>query len=78
MDALGEALRVLQPGGRLLIEEPDTRQVAGKVVALAERFLLMHSRFLSVEDLTAWIARQGLRFVVDRDRRISVRIAVDK
>lgn len=78
MEALGEAVRVLHPGGRLVIEEPDITKLPGKALALAERLFLMHSRFLSADEITTWISRQGLRPVVDREDGISVRIAVDK
>ncbi len=43
-----ELWRVLQPGGRIIIEEPDIRTLAVKLVALAEKLALMRSRFLSV------------------------------
>jgi ubiquinone/menaquinone biosynthesis C-methylase UbiE len=43
----GELWRVLQPGGRLVIEEPDIRTFGVKLVALAEKLALMRSRFLS-------------------------------
>lgn len=42
-----ELWRVLQPGGRIVIEEPDVRTFAVKLVALAEKLALMRSRFLS-------------------------------
>jgi len=44
--ALKELWRVLAPGGLLIIEEPDINHPAVKLVALAERLLLMRSRFV--------------------------------
>jgi ubiquinone/menaquinone biosynthesis C-methylase UbiE len=42
-----ELWRVLKAGGKLVIEEPDIRTFAVKLVALAEKLLLMRSHFLS-------------------------------
>ena len=42
-----ELLRVLAPGGRLVIDEPDIDRIVVKVIALFERLLGMNSRFLS-------------------------------
>lgn len=42
-----ELWRVLAPGGRLVIEEPDVRKMAGKFVAIAEKIALMRSNFLA-------------------------------
>lgn len=53
--ALREMWRVLAPGGRAVIEEPDIRHPAVRGIALGERLLLMRSRFRPAE----WIA-QGL------------------
>ncbi len=44
--ALAEAVRVLRPGGRLLIEEPDVRRRWGRFTACAERWVGFRSRFL--------------------------------
>ena len=49
-----ELWRVLAPGGRIVIEEPDIRVFAVKLIALAEKIALMRSHFLSprqIEDL---------------------------
>ena len=43
----GELWRTLQPGGRLIIEEPDLRAFVVKLLALAEKLALMRSHFLS-------------------------------
>lgn len=42
-----EMLRVLKPGGRIIIKEPDINTFAVKLIALAEKLLLMRSHFLS-------------------------------
>lgn len=42
-----EMFRVLKPGGRIIIEEPDINTFAVKLIALAEKLLLMRSHFLS-------------------------------
>jgi ubiquinone/menaquinone biosynthesis C-methylase UbiE len=42
-----EMLRVLKPGGLLVIEEPDIRTFAVKLIAAGEKLLWMRSHFLS-------------------------------
>lgn len=42
-----EMFRVLRRGGRIVIEEPDIEGFGVKVIALAEKVLLMRSHFLS-------------------------------
>ena len=64
-----EMFRLLKPGGRIIIEEPDIRTFGVKLIALAEKLLLMRSHFLSpqqiaglfkdaqvhTEDSSAWV-----------------------
>jgi ubiquinone/menaquinone biosynthesis C-methylase UbiE len=66
-----EMFRVLKPGGVLVIEEPDIRTFGVKLIAIAEKLLLMRSHFLApdkivelfpdgektikTEDNTAWV-----------------------
>ena len=59
-----ELLRVLAPGGRIVIIEPDIRKLAVKAIAIGEKILLMCSHFLTGEKIAALFtdleARTGL------------------
>lgn len=46
-----EMFRVLKPGGVLVIEEPDIRTFGVKLIALAEKLLLMRSHFLAPDEI---------------------------
>lgn len=46
-----ELWRVLKKGGRVVIEEPDVRQISVKFVAVMEKMALMRSHFLSPQQI---------------------------
>jgi ubiquinone/menaquinone biosynthesis C-methylase UbiE len=46
-----EMFRVLKPGGLLVIEEPDIRTFGVKLIAIAEKLLLMRSHFLVPDEI---------------------------
>jgi len=50
-DSAREMFRVLKPGGVLVIEEPDIRTFSVKLIALAEKLLLMRSHFLTLDQI---------------------------
>ncbi len=54
-----ELWRVLAPGGRLVIEEPDIRTTPVKWIALAEKLALMRSHFLKPEEIAAILPPQA-------------------
>ena len=48
-----ELWRVIKPGGRVVIQEPDIHKFAVKLIAIAEKLALMRSHFLSGEKIAA-------------------------
>jgi len=46
-ETAAELWRVVVPGGRIVILEPDIRKTSVKLVALAEKIVLMRSHFIS-------------------------------
>jgi demethylmenaquinone methyltransferase/2-methoxy-6-polyprenyl-1,4-benzoquinol methylase len=49
----GELWRVLKPGGRIMIEEPDIRTMSVKFMAIIEKLVLMRSHFISPQKIAA-------------------------
>jgi ubiquinone/menaquinone biosynthesis C-methylase UbiE len=62
-----ELWRVLKAGGKIVIEEPDIRTFSVKLVALAEKLLLMRSHFLSASAIGRLFPDPQDRIVVEQD-----------
>lgn len=73
-----ELLRVLRPGGRLVIEEPNIEVWPVKLVALGERLALMRSRFFGAADLRRMFEAHGARVSVERDGQVTLWVVVEK
>ncbi len=76
--AVGELLRVLSPGGRLVIEEPDIKRLPVKLIALLEKLALMNSHFLPAERIRALVASHGLDAQIGCLSDFATCIVVDK
>lgn len=58
-ETIAELWRVLRPGGRLVIEEPDIRTLTVKLAAVGEKLALMRSHFLSPPKIAALFPSQA-------------------
>lgn len=74
--AAREVVRVLAPGGIAVIEEPDIRLRPVRAIALAERLLLMRSRFYSLEDMIAIFRSAGADAVKGVEDPPNVRLVI--
>jgi ubiquinone/menaquinone biosynthesis C-methylase UbiE len=62
-----ELWRVLAPGGRIVIIEPDIHKFAVKLIAIGEKMLLMRSHFLPAEEIASLFANNNTHVRVISD-----------
>ena len=61
----GELWRVLAPGGCIVIVEPDIRKFIVKLLAIAEKVLLMRSHFLAVGEIASLFTDPNVKIAVN-------------
>jgi ubiquinone/menaquinone biosynthesis C-methylase UbiE len=76
--AISDLLRVLKPGGRLVIEEPDVNHKAVKLMSLLEKILLMRSRFHAPAEIRNMIFACGIPAEIESDGRFTAWIVAEK
>jgi len=76
--AVIELLRVLEPGGKLVIEEPYIVRVPVKLVALAEKLFLMQSHFFSPDQIRDMFLAAGGNVSIEHDGNYTAWIIIEK
>jgi len=66
-ETIHELWRLLAPGGRLVIEEPDIRALGVKLIAAGEKLLLMRSHFLSPAQIAELLSFADARVEIRND-----------
>ncbi len=75
--ALSEMWRLVKPGGRIVIEEPDVGTMAGKLMAIFEKMILMRSHFIDPQRITASFKDPHARTHIESEG-VTAWIVVDK
>jgi len=73
----GELWRVVRPGGRIIIEEPDIRTMPIKIIAMIERLALMRSHFIPPDDIAETFAYTNAEIKIEIEDSIAW-IVIDK
>jgi demethylmenaquinone methyltransferase/2-methoxy-6-polyprenyl-1,4-benzoquinol methylase len=66
-ETIHELWRLLAPGGRMVIEEPDIRSWRMKLIALGEKLMLMRSHFLSPDQISKMFSFACARVEIRND-----------
>lgn len=67
VETAAELWRLLQPGGKIVIEEPDIGTLAVKAVAVMEKLALMRSHFLGPDQIAALFPYPDARSSIQRE-----------
>ena len=74
----GDLVRVLKPGGRLVIHEPNIERPTTKLIAAGELLLLMGSRFWTPAQITTMFEAIGAHTLARDDRGIDTQLTLTR
>jgi ubiquinone/menaquinone biosynthesis C-methylase UbiE len=66
-----ELWRVVKPGGRIVIEEPDIRTLPIKIMAIIERLVLMRSHFISPQEIAVSFTHTNAEVIIEVEESIA-------
>lgn len=72
-----EMYRILKPGGKITIEEPDITKFSIKLLALGEKLALMRSHFLSAAKISGLFSNLGAKVEVQQ-KGINIWVIINK
>ncbi len=76
--AAEDLVRVLKPGGRIVIEEPDLRFTGTKFIAIMEKIALMQTHFLAPPDMAQLFEDKGAQLITIVTENINAIIVLTK
>ncbi|OGP56612.1 MAG: hypothetical protein A2V65_08635 [Deltaproteobacteria bacterium RBG_13_49_15] len=76
--AIRELIRILKPGGWMVIEEPDVGRPLVRLLAIIEKIALMGSRFYSAEAIQKMAQGPGVTSRIIKDGRMFLWIVFHK
>ena len=76
--AAAELWRVLAPGGRIVIEEPNIVRWSVKLIALGETLLLMRSHFYRPDELARLFQELGARVTLHGEDEVNYWLVAEK
>jgi ubiquinone/menaquinone biosynthesis C-methylase UbiE len=76
--AVAEFWRVLAPGGRVVIEEPNIETWPVKVVALAEKLMLMRSHIYAPGEIKAMFETHQAQVTIHTDQQHTIWVVAQK
>ncbi|MBN1994050.1 MAG: class I SAM-dependent methyltransferase [Anaerolineae bacterium] len=77
-EAAAELWRVLAPGGRLVIEEPNIETWPVKLIALAEKLALMRSHFYAPHEIKTMFQPLNASVEIHTDRPYTAWVVIQK
>jgi len=77
-DAIKEFFRVIKPGGKIVIEEFNIKRFPVKLIAWAEKIMLMGSHFFTPDEIKEMLENSGFSASIDNPTGIDTWVVGEK